>query len=94
MPNIPIVLVGNQIDMRSDPVCLKRLAKQKEKPITTEEGEKLVREVNATAHIQCSCLDQRGVKKVFEKSIKISQNMTVEYYDETSSLHILVITMK
>ena len=68
MPNIPIVLVGNQIDLRTDPDYLKQLAEQNEKPITTEMGGKLAREINAAAYIECSCLEI--VEILFEKSIK------------------------
>ena len=72
MPNTPIVLVGNQINLRTDPDCLKRLAKHTLKPITTKIGAKLAREINAAAYVECSCLDQKSVQNVFEKSITIS----------------------
>ena len=93
MPNTSIVLVGNQIDKRTDPNCLKQLAesKKKEEPITTEMGVKLAREINAATYVECSCLDQRGVKNLFEKSIKISQNVPVEFHDKTPSLYILMM---
>ena len=66
MSNVPIVLVGNQIHLRNDPECLKRLAEHKKKPITTEMGQKHASEINAAAYVECSCLDQIGVKNVFE----------------------------
>ena len=91
MPNIPIIFVGNQIDLRTDPNYLKRLAKRNKEPITTGMGEKLAGEINAAAYVECSCLDQRSVENLFEKSIMISQNVPVEFHDKTPSLYILMM---
>ena len=73
MPIIPIVLLGNKIEIRTEPEYLKLLTKQNKEPITTEVGEKLARTINAAAYVESSCLDQTGVKNIFEKAIKISQ---------------------
>ena len=72
MPNIPIVLVGNQVDLRIDPSHLKRLAKYKQKPITSCMGEKLAREINAVAYVESSCADGTGVENVFEEAVWVS----------------------
>ena len=91
MPNIPIVLIGNQIDLRIDPDWLKQLARYKQKPITTEMGKKLAREINAAAYVETSCLNQRDVKDVFDTSIMISLDVPVEFHDKTPSLYILMM---
>ena len=87
MPNIPIVLVGNKIDLRTDPDCLEWLAKRKQQPITTEIGEKYAHMINAAAYVECSCRDQRGVQNVFEKCI----TMSVKFHDKTPSLSIFMM---
>ena len=87
MPNIPIVLVGNKIDLRTDPSHLEWLAKYKLKSITTEVGGKLARDINAAAYVECSFLDQKSVKNLFEKSI----NMLVKFPDKTPSLYIFMM---
>ena len=87
MPNTPIVLVGNKIDLRTDPDCLKRLAERKVKPTITEMGEKLARKINAAAYVESSFLDQRSVQNVFEKSITVS----AAFQDKTPSLHIFIM---
>ena len=91
MPKTPIVLVGNKTDQRNDPGCLKRLAEQKKKPTTTEMGKKLAREINAATYIECSCLDLRGVKNLFEKSHKLSLGIPVEFDYKTPSLNIFIM---
>ena len=91
MPNIPIVLVGNQIDLKTEPDWLERLAKRKQQPITTEMGKKLARKINAAAYVESSCWDKRGVQNVFEKAIKISQNMPVEFHDRFPNLYIFMM---
>ena len=89
MPNSPIVLVGNKIDLRNDLSHLKRLAERqpKETPVTTEMGLVLARKIKAATYFECSCLDHRGVETVFEKSIK----MSVKYQDKTPSLYIFIM---
>ena len=69
MPNTPIVLVGNKIDMRTDLDCLKELAKCNEKPIKTEMGKNLAREINAASYIESSFVDGTVVERVFEEAV-------------------------
>ena len=97
MPNIPIVLVGNKIDLRTDPRHLERLAEHKLKPTTTEEGKKLASEINATAYVESSCLDQRGVKNVFNEAIEIAlkslPKMPAEFLAKAKTIQKLCIFM-
>ncbi|XP_038669099.1 rho-related GTP-binding protein RhoQ isoform X1 [Scyliorhinus canicula] len=75
-PNVPFLLVGTQIDLRDDPRTLTRLNTLKEKPVTTEQGEKLAKGVQcltyligAYCYVECSALTQKGLKTVFDEAI-------------------------
>jgi len=67
--NVPIVLVGNKTDHRTDPETLRILSKRKMQPVTTEMGEQLAQEINAVRYVECSCRTGMGIKNVFEETI-------------------------
>lgn len=54
----PFLLVGTQVDLRDDPSQLEKLAKNKQKPISFEAGEKLAKELKAVKYVECSALTQ------------------------------------
>ncbi|KRZ26555.1 DNA replication licensing factor mcm7 [Trichinella pseudospiralis] len=70
----PFLLAGTQIDLREDSSVLDKLSKNKQKPITVEQGEKLAKELKAVKYVECSALTQKGLKnaifvKLFEEYI-------------------------
>lgn len=54
----PFLLVGTQIDLRDDPSAVEKLAKNKQKPISFDSGERLARELKAVRYVECSALTQ------------------------------------
>lgn len=58
----PFLLVGTQIDLRDDAGTIEKLAKNKQKPITMEQGEKLAKELKAVKYVECSALTQVNLK--------------------------------
>ena len=68
-PGVPCILVGTQVDLRSDPATLKELTALRQKPITTQSGEKLAREMGAVAYLESSALKQAGIKDVFDEAM-------------------------
>eukprot|EP00062_Callorhinchus_milii_P011959 gi/632958556/ref/XP_007895103.1/ PREDICTED: rho-related GTP-binding protein RhoQ [Callorhinchus milii] len=68
-PNVPFLLIGTQVDLRDDPRTLTKLNTLKEKPVTTEQGEKLAKGIGAYCYVECSALTQKGLKTVFDEAI-------------------------
>jgi GTPase SAR1 family protein len=54
----PFLLVGTQIDLRDDGTTVEKLAKNKQKPLSLEMGEKLAKELRAVKYVECSALTQ------------------------------------
>ena len=68
-PNVPCIIVGTQMDLREDKATLEKLAKNKQKPIATKDGESLAQSLNAVTYIECSAYKQKNVKDVFDEAI-------------------------
>lgn len=68
-PKTPFLLVGTQSDLRDDAGHIEKLSKQKQRPITTEMGEKYARDLKAVRFVECSALTQKGLKNVFDEAI-------------------------
>ena len=64
---MPCLIVGTQIDLRDDPQVLEKLQRQKQRPITSDQGERLARELGAVKYVECSALTQKGLKNVFDE---------------------------
>ena len=53
-----ILLVGTQADLREETATLDKLAKNKHRPVSQEQGEKLAKELKAVKYVECSALTQ------------------------------------
>ena len=71
----PFLLVGTQVDLRDDASTTEKLAKNKQKPITQEMGDKLAKELRAVKYVECSALTQVSLSS-YRNSIFLS-----EYFD-------------
>ncbi|KAG1848164.1 small GTPase CDC42 [Suillus tomentosus] len=68
-PGVPCLIVGTQIDLRDDAQAIEKLSRQKQRPVPTEHGERLSRELGAVKYVECSALTQKGLKNVFDEAI-------------------------
>nr|AOC97479.1 Rho family protein [Volvariella volvacea] len=68
-PGVPCLIVGTQVDLRDDAQVIEKLARQKQRPVTNEQGERLARELGAIKYVECSALTQKGLKNVFDEAI-------------------------
>jgi len=69
-PNTPILLVGTKLDTREHADTLQSLKEQGLKPVITEEGDKLAKDINAYKYMECSALSQKNLPLVFEEAVK------------------------
>jgi len=70
-PDVPIILVGTKLDLRSKAEAIQSLKDNNQEPISTKKGEELAKKVGAKRYLECSALSQDGLAKVFEEAVKV-----------------------
>ena len=66
----PIVLVGNQMDLRSDPDHVAKTKLKGLTPITYNQGLQMAKDIGAAKYVECSAKTGEGVDDVFDEAIK------------------------
>merc|ERR1712168_1297326 len=59
-PNVPIILVGNKKDLRTDQNTIRELARNRQAPVRYEEGQQMANKIGAIRYIECSALTKDG----------------------------------
>jgi small GTP-binding protein len=72
LKTVPIILVGNKLDMRDDQDTAETLKSKGQVPITYYEGLKLAKEINAAKYLECSALTTKGVNAVSDEIFRIA----------------------
>jgi len=70
-PDVPIILVGTKLDLRSKPEAIQSLKENNQEPTTPEKGEALAKKIGAKKYLECSALTQDGLARVFEEAVKV-----------------------
>jgi cell division control protein 42 len=68
-PDVPFLIVATQIDRRDGS---ETLAREKQRAVTTEEGERLAMELGAAKYVECSALTKKGLNNVFDEVRRFS----------------------
>ncbi|CDQ89823.1 rho-related GTP-binding protein RhoU [Oncorhynchus mykiss] len=82
-PQAPVVLVGNQSDLREDVNVLIELAKYKERPVEPQEAQQCAEDMRAVSYMECSSLTQKNLKEVFDAAIVAS----IQHSDSQQQQH-------
>ncbi|XP_038673837.1 rho-related GTP-binding protein RhoG [Scyliorhinus canicula] len=75
-PDVPMLLVGTKKDLRNDPETIKKLKEQSLAPITQHQGNGLAKQIQAVKYMECSALNQEGIKEVFAEAVRAVINPT------------------
>ena len=70
-PGVPIVLVGNKLDLRDDPSTMERLNELRMTPVTKPQGLEMAKRINAVKYVECSAKTQKGLKDVFVTAAEV-----------------------
>ncbi|KAL4648526.1 rho-related GTP-binding protein RhoG-like [Arapaima gigas] len=73
-PGVPILLVGTKSDLRTDSEVLRKLKEQNQTTISQQQGQALARQIHAVKYLECSALNQEGIKEVFSESVRAFLN--------------------
>ncbi|NXG53010.1 RHOG protein, partial [Psilopogon haemacephalus] len=73
-PSAPVLLVGTKKDLRTHPETLRKLKEQNQAPISTRQGLSLCRQIRAVGYLECSALNQEGIKEVFAQAVRAVLN--------------------
>ena len=68
-PDVPILLVGTKLDLRSDKNHLAEMQRRGLECITTQQGMKLAQDVGACGYVECSAITQENLKQVFDSAL-------------------------
>ena len=69
--DVPIVLVGTQIDLRDDSSTVEEVMKKNQRgPITHEEGVAKAEEIHAFSYVECSTSTSVGVDDAFREAAR------------------------
>jgi small GTP-binding protein len=70
-PDTPFILVGTKMDLRDDEETIEKLKQKNLAPITSLQGMTLAKEVNAVKYMECSALQQKCLKDVFDEALRV-----------------------
>ena len=68
--NKPIVLCGTKLDLREDAAVLRKLGESGLSPVTYPQGLKLCKELKISEYVECSAMNQKGLKTVFDAAVR------------------------
>lgn len=73
-PGVPILLVGTKKDLREDPEIQKKLKESNALPVSQHSGQSLAKQIQAAKYLECSALNQDGIKEVFAEAVRAFLN--------------------
>jgi Ras-related C3 botulinum toxin substrate 1 len=62
---IPIVIAGTKMDLRSNEEYVRKIQENGESVVSMEDGQQLMKDIEAVAYSECSAKSHKGLKEVF-----------------------------
>ncbi len=70
-PGVPILLIGNKIDLREDPDTLQYLNENRRVPVSKTQGLTVAKKIGAIKYMECSAKTGKGLKDVFTTAAEV-----------------------
>ena len=70
-PGVPLLLIGNKIDLREDPDTIEYLSELKRVPVSKTQGLSTAKKIGAVKYLECSAKTGKGLKDVFTTSAEV-----------------------
>jgi len=70
-PDAPVLLIGTKLDLRDNPETISKLRERGLSPISNSQGQALMKDIKAARYIECSALQQKNLKSVFDEAIRV-----------------------
>ncbi len=77
MRKAPVILVALKKDLRNNPYTIEEMARRKQTPITTSEGEKLAKDIGCVGYYECSAKTREGLDSVFNAVVSAATDQSV-----------------
>ena len=68
---VPILLIGNKIDLRDDPDTLAHLNELRQTPVTRTQGLACAKKINAVKYMECSAKTGKGLREIFTTAAEV-----------------------
>ncbi|KAI8840549.1 Sec3p Rho1p complex [Chytridium lagenaria] len=68
----PIILAACKIDLRTDHIVAETLKAKNQNIVTTSEGRRMAKEIGAFHYVECSALENVGIREVFTSAARAS----------------------
>ena len=66
--------MGTKSDLRNEADTIRKLKEQNQSPVTHQQGVALSRQIHAARYLECSALNQDGIKDVFAEAVRAFLN--------------------
>ena len=70
-PGVPVLLIGNKIDLRENAEILEHLHEIKQTPITKTQGLTVAKRIGAIKYMECSAKTGKGLKEIFTTAAEV-----------------------
>nr|CAB3265398.1 Rac and Cdc42-like 1 protein [Phallusia mammillata] len=77
-PDVPVLLVGCKIDLRTNEEKIKEMKEKNLQFITEKQGHEMSAEIGAAKYVECSALTGQGVDHVFQNLAELARKYFIE----------------